>query len=368
MIGRTNRRAGLIVFITNAVTSAQSVTPDAPMPSTVLASARLRILIPAKELSKSRFVWLVPLDEFLRDPGLRELRNIDAIVLGKLATKEVAIREAQLRKLFSMIDEGMLRAPLFADISDDYSAFAEQTGQSYLYEFQREIGRRATIVVPSEALADALGPMAAHGLHVIEDPYESAPSTVRVERGSPLRLLWFGQLGHLTYPAFERCLRSLAIGLPNESVIAEIVTSELSRQTVLALDSQISQSHPRFRLTFTPWTLKATEDAMARSNFVVLPQDHDTRFGRVKSHNRLVSAIRGGRLAAASPIPAYCELSNYAWVGEDLLEGLRWAMSHPTDAGARVRAGQVYVGERFSPRTVAQKWARLLGGEVSIQP
>jgi hypothetical protein len=81
----------------------------------------------------------------------------------------------------------------------------------------------------------------------------------------------------------------------------------------------------------------------------------------VKSHNRLVEAIRGGRLAIASPIPAYQELSHYAWVGEPLAAGLRWAQDHPDEVVQRVTAGQAHVEARFAPRVVGQKWARALG-------
>jgi hypothetical protein len=102
-------------------------------------------------------------------------------------------------------------------------------------------------------------------------------------------------------------------------------------------------------------------EAIARSDFVVLPQEHGTPWGRVKSHNRLVETIRGGRLAIASPIPSYLELADYAWVGEPLGAGLRWALQHPDDATRRVVRGQAYVAERFSPEAIGAKWARALG-------
>jgi hypothetical protein len=119
--------------------------------------------------------------------------------------------------------------------------------------------------------------------------------------------------------------------------------------------------HPNLELRFIPWSLGSTEAALERSDFVLLPQEHRTDWGKVKSHNRMVSVIRAGRLAIASPIPAYRELADYAWVGDDLGQGLRWAIGHPDEARQRVTEGQRYIETRFAPQAIGDKWAAALG-------
>jgi hypothetical protein len=101
---------------------------------------------------------------------------------------------------------------------------------------------------------------------------------------------------------------------------------------------------------------------------VLLPQDHRSDWARVKSHNRLVSAIRGGRLALASPIPSYQELAAYAWVDEDLAAGVRWAIHNPAQAARRVAEGQRYVEEQFAPSVIGRRWADTLGLEMALPP
>jgi hypothetical protein len=134
-----------------------------------------------------------------------------------------------------------------------------------------------------------------------------------------------------------------------------------SREVVAALRGRLRERYPRLNIAFTPWSLAATEAAIERSGFVLLPQEHRSAWGQVKSHNRMVSVIRDGRLALASPIPAYQELSRYGWVGEDLAAGLRWALASPEQAAMRVAEGQRYVETRFSPEVVGRKWAQALG-------
>ena len=140
-----------------------------------------------------------------------------------------------------------------------------------------------------------------------------------------------------------------------------MVTAIESRPAVLAMRDRLRTRYPGFELSFTPWSLQTTEAAIERSDFVLLPQEHRTAWGRVKSHNRMVSVIRGGRLAIASPIPAYRELAQFGWVGDDLAAGLRWALANPQEAAARIGEGQRYVETRFSPQAVGRTWAQALG-------
>ena len=111
----------------------------------------------------------------------------------------------------------------------------------------------------------------------------------------------------------------------------------------------------------TAWSPEATEAALARCDLVVIPHETRAAWSKGKSHNRLVTAIRAGRFAIASPIPTYLELAAHAWIGADLAAGLGWALAHPEDAAERLRAGQRVVEERFSPEAVGRKWAAMLG-------
>jgi hypothetical protein len=217
-------------------------------------------------------------------------------------------------------------------------------------------------VVPCAALRDAVAPVARHGVEVIEDPYESLEARpVRTRSSAALALCWFGNLGAPNADGLREALVQLARDAGPRGARIELVAAEQSRPLGLAIAAAVGAARPGWSVEYVPWSPAAVERAIARSDFVLLPQEHDTAWGRVKSHNRLVQAIRCGRLALASPIRSYLELSDYAWVGEPLGAGLRWALDHPKDAASRVQRGQVYVAERFSPAAIGAKWAQTLG-------
>lgn len=353
-------RGGFVAFVTY-VDEAQRVGSAQRLYSN-RASARLRVLIPAQQLAQRVPVWLVSAQELAQRPDLEHLGEPGAVVLGKLAARDVLLQREVLLRVLRNATEGARRARLYADLSDDYAALGKEMRQPFLGEFQKALGRCATLVVPCAALSRALSRDAKRGLIVIEDPYESAAARpVRVAASSPLRLAWFGSLGSVNLAPLEGAFDAVGAGLPGRDIELEMVTANESREAVSGLRERLRGRHPRLALNFTTWSLAATEAAIERSDFVLLPQEHRSAWGQVKSHNRMVSVIRGGRLALASPIPAYQELAQYGWVGEDLVAGLRWAIANPAQAASRVAEGQRYVEARFAPEVVGRKWAEALG-------
>jgi hypothetical protein len=353
-------KGAFVAFVTY-VDEAQRVDPKERLYSN-RASARLRVLIPAQQLAQRVPVWLVSPEELASRPDLPHLGQAGAIVLGKLAAKDVLLKEAVLRRLLQNAEEGAARAPLYADLSDDYAALGKEMRQPFLGEYQKALGKCSTFVVPCAGLEQALARYAKRGIRVVEDPYEShAAQAVRAAASSPLRLAWFGSLGSVNLAPLERAFDAIAARLGGTALRLEVVTAEVSRPAVQAMRDRLGARHAGFDLAFTAWSLASTEAAIQRSDFVLLPQEFRSAWGKVKSHNRMVSAIRGGRLALASPIPAYRELAQYGWVGEDLPAGLRWAIAHPDEAARRVAEGQRHVEARFSPEAIGRKWAEALG-------
>jgi hypothetical protein len=326
------------------------------------ASTRLRVLIPALELARRVPVWLVPLETFAADPSLPGLQPLGAVVIGKQAVPSVTLHEAMLRRLVRQMRDVATATPLYADLSDDYAALAKALEEPFLAEYQAGLGACCTFTVPCQALAEAVRRDAKHGLAVVEDPYESSTGqAVRVAASQPLKLAWFGNLGEVNAAQVEEALLQIARGLADCALRFNVVADATQQGRVQGMAERMRAVHPNAELGFAPWSLETTHAALEACDFVLLPQEHHTAWGRVKSHNRLVTAIRAGRLAVASPIPAYQELADYAWVGEDLVGGLRWALRNPADAAERVRSGQRYVAERFSPDAVGRKWAAILG-------
>src|SRR5687767_3984924 len=114
---------GFVAFVTY-VDSAQRVTPE-PRLYSKLASARLRVLIPAQQLAQHVPVWLVSPEELASRPDLAHLGRPGAIVLGKLAAKDVVQKQDVLRQVLRNFECGTCPAALYADLSDDYAALGK---------------------------------------------------------------------------------------------------------------------------------------------------------------------------------------------------------------------------------------------------
>jgi len=338
------------------------------------ASARLRLLIPAAELARrgDATVQLIPL-EMLRDArALEAPPRVTHLVLGKMAAGFVQANESLFRSVLDTLNGLRDEVRVVADLSDDYAALGDALGAPYLRSYQTTLLERFDVVVPCEALRARFAAEARRSVTVVEDPYESpAARAPRATPSDPLRLCWFGTLGDANAAMVADRLEQLARAMHGSALQLEMVTHPARRALVEQLAARLARANPAVDVRFTGWSLESTWAAIDRCDFVVLPQDHLGPAGRVKSHNRLVEAIRGGRLAIASPIPSYQELAAFAWVGEDLAQGLHWALDHPDEALERVSAGQRAIEQRFAPAVIGAKWAqalRLAGAASAVAP
>jgi len=326
-----------------------------------LASTRLRMLIPARELAAHLRVLLVPFDAFLADPALLRFGRLNAVVVSKLPLARVLERKDALGAMLARLRGSASGSRRFADLCDDYETLGEQANAPFLGTYFRGLCETCEIVVPSEAMRALVTSLGARAAHLIEDPWEiESVGTARFAPASRLRLLWFGNLGlqnaQLVANTFALVLKRLRGHALHLSLVAHADTAPLALQ----IGDKLRRLHPDCAFEFLPWSPETTESALAACDAALLPQNLAARWGRVMSHNRLVSVLRAGRLALASPMPAYLELKDHAWVGENLADGLEWALANPHAACARILSGQRAVAHRFSPRAVGERWREAL--------
>ena len=325
------------------------------------ASMRLRIGIPARELARTAPVWLLPVDLVQRDPELREFGTPSALVIGKLPVRFFTAARDRATALIEWIERAAPRRRIVVDFSDDLGAAAELYSQPVLLEFQKRFLAACHATVPTNALRDRLIRYARHGISVIEDPFESPrPSEPRLNPGPVLRLAWFGVFAPDHRAFLEVQLGNVAARLGSKPAELAFVTYAAQAAPVGDMGRALREKFPQFALRHVPWSLEATARELDRADIVIIPQNANSDWGRVKSHNRLVEAIRAGRLAVASAIPSYLELSSYAWVGNDLASGVEWALRNPGEALSRIVLGQEYVAQRFAPAKIGTDWARVL--------
>jgi hypothetical protein len=326
-------------------------------PFSPMASLRLRTFIPGSELARRLKVVLVPFDQFLEDPGLATLGSVRAAVIGKLSVSEVETMAWRRDGLFNAVQQ--CPYPLFADFSDNYAALGHSRSP-LLVDYQARMASLVSLTVPCAALAEQLRPQAAYGVEVVEDPYELAEMpAVFAPQHDALRLCWFGA----SYDAesLSDSFVSIAASLRAKRLRVDFVTAPAHRYFPAQLAGQLSAVHPSAELRFIEWSPSNVATALQDCDLVVLPQDPRSEWARGKSHNRLVQAIRAGRIALASAIPSFVELADFACVGDDLPTLAHYALAHRSELLERVRAGQAYVRGRFAPERIAARWAEVLG-------
>lgn len=351
--------AGAVVFVT-AADAPTRISPGMSLYSP-LASLRLRNIPVAVELAPSRPVYFWPVALFSRPEAVEAVRGIDTLVITKFAIDEIVAHTAYFEALLRWLGASRGKVRAIADMTDNYAAVQDKVHAPILGRYQEGLGAHCILTVPCEALRRELLPVARHGIHVIEDPFESPrPRELKTAFTDPVRLCWFGSLGSGNLNSVANGLAQAVKGLGGRAASLEIVTHESRGAKVAEIGRRVAAAHSSITTQFVPWSLDATWKAIDHCDLVLIPQEHADSWGSVKSHNRLVESIRGGRFAVASPIPSYLELSDYAWIGQDLAEGVSWALSNAEAASERIRSGQDYVAERFSPQRIVGLWTRLL--------
>ena len=155
-----------------------------------------------------------------------------------------------------------------------------------------------------------------------------------------VRLLWFG------YPANLPPLLALVPALERYAARYPLLLTCVTHPTaeIDAADDAAAnhRAEPRLRVHFVPWSPIVMDTLVEHSDVVAdperLPQPRQAgEESQPPGQRRCMAA----GFVIAHPLPAYAPYSAFAWIGEDLIEGLDWAIRHPREVrrAHRARAG-----------------------------
>lgn len=212
------------------------------------------------------------------------------------------------------------------------------------------------VVVNSERMGELMAPHIARRPLLIEDAILGTMLEPAFAPGARVELLWFGH--PINFPYLVARLGELA----------RLASQRRCRLTVVTLDESgirrwtenIQKTlAPGFEARFIPWSLETMPIALGECDLVILPSDPTDPLKAGASTNRLAEALNAGRFPVASPLPSYLQFSEAAWVGQDLVQGIEWALANPGEVLARIRRGQAMVAERFAVAAVGRRWRGL---------
>lgn len=346
---------------------------EAGAPLASLATNRYRAIQPAKGLgARGHKVKLIPMELWVA-PDFDKLGKgePDVVVIGKLLPRlkgDAGRYERLGTSVISAIEKARQGgARVFADINDDY--FSDEQRGGYLRSLVAAVDG---VIAGSPAMTTAVERHCDTPTYVVGDPLGSPRGEPAVFRHSEsglgrvlgsvlpkllprprLRLVWYGNAPN--WPGMKAWMERLA-GLGKEQpVVVRVVSLPGIGIEKFASDFN-SRFAPEAVMEFIPWEEDSIWEVVAESHIVLIPSDLKDSGKSVKTANRLTDALHCGRFVVASPVPAYLEYQDCAWLGEDLLEGIRWAVSHPDDALERLRRGQEKVARNCSVEAIAAAW------------
>jgi len=333
------------------------------------ASARLGSIVPVRALGRLGYDARAVSVAGDLAPVEAALRGAKRIVFGEMfKTREAGwagpagayrtllkeIRDAQERVVFSIADDH------FAD--PEFAAFYRETLRECL-----------AVTAVSPTLANTVRAFTPRPIVVAPEPTEGSrgvPQAIAARKvAAPLawlarrvgltmdhwrvRLLWFGYPQNL--PPLLGLIPALEDYASKYPLLLTCVTSRTSAIEALTTPAR-SGEDSRLRAQFVPWSPLAMDSAIASSDLVLIPSDYRDPVKQAKSPNRLVAGLHGGRFVVAHPLPPYAPYGEFAWLGEDLCQGIDWAIRHPREVVERIARGQAFIDERHSPEVVARFW------------
>ena len=212
------------------------------------------------------------------------------------------------------------------------------------------------VIVNSERMAELMAPKTSRHPLVIEDAIIGAPRKPDFSPGKRLELLWFGHYTNLPY--LVPCLEGLVRFAMQRHSRLTVVTEDGRGAEELTQDIQ-ARFAPGFGARFIPWSLEAMRIALRGCDLVLIPSNPADPLKAGASANRIAEALRAGRFPVASPLPSYLPFAEAAWLGLDMVEGIKWTVANRGEVLARIRRGQALVAEKLSEKKIGRQWREL---------
>ncbi len=326
----------------------------------------MRTLVPVTYLQREGHdAAIVQLpDSGVLDAAARaELESCDAVFFGPVLPAPARSIDDSAAAVLALL--GQLRQRGITTLADIHDDHFEVPGRiAYFTGIVREAD---AVFVNSDAMAKLVAEYTQRPVIVVGDPYEGPRGEPRFApaaggrwldrllpwRARPLQLAWFGHQSNLQ-PVY-----ALAQAIVDARLRWPVGLAIVSRDGFGAREfCEIFNHHHgrKCRVKFVEWSPAATRRALDECDLAVLPADAALRKTALKSANRAAEILRAGRFPVAYPIPAYLQFADRAWIGEDIVRGIAWAMEHRAEVRARISAGQDYVEKTFAPQVIGGQW------------
>lgn len=316
--------------------SGAGLGPDGKLFAT-MASTRYRVVIPVLHLQKQGYESII----FNKTEAFEKADQCltsDIIVFSK------SYRDDNLAMAMVAKKQGI---KIVFDICDYYF-----DNNDFARTYIGLIKLADLVICNSEEMEKSVQQYEPQATCVITDPYESDELKPHFQPGERLQLGWYG------FPkSLDGLLEQLnpLLALSKEVPLDLHVTTTDAPIIIKTFEDIKTQLPPQFSMHFSPWSPQVQDEIMRMSDIIFIPSPMNER-KIVKSPNRLIEALRYGKAVVASPLPCYLPFNEFAYVGEDLMQGIRDTLKEPDGVEARIAKGQDYIRERFAPGVIGEQW------------
>jgi glycosyltransferase involved in cell wall biosynthesis len=213
------------------------------------------------------------------------------------------------------------------------------------------------VVVNSERMAELMTAHSAHHPLVIEDAILASMGEPAFSPRERVELVWFGHPINFVY--LDACIEALARLASRRHCRLTVVTEKIAKieRWIQAINAHFG---PAFQARLIPWSLETQRGVLRECDLVLVPSDPADALKAGASANRIAEALNAGRFPVASPLPSYLAFADAAWLGQDLIQGIEWALANRDEVLARIRRGQALVREKFAADRIGRQWRELL--------
>lgn len=327
------------------IAAATDFEPGSGNLQSTIASVRYRVIMPAGALRATGHDVTVG----VYTPG--QLQEAQAAIRG--ADVLVFRRNYENPALAEQLMAEAVAAgkPAIFDLSDD-----RLDGRVGPHLRNMIVGAHA-VVTMSPSLRDRVVSEFGKAAVFVGDPVEGPRGEAR---WSPLagrcKALWFGHPVNL--PSLYEAFPALVAAGKAHPMELRIVT-----ERVEGIERDCKSFNARHRdalaLRFVAWSLEETWRSLDWADVVLIPAIAGHPRSAAKSANRMAESLWAGRFVVANPVPSYREFADWAWVGDDLAQGIDWLFAHADQIPDRIRSAQAHVAENYSAVHFAQSWLQV---------
>lgn len=313
-------------------------------PTSDLASARYRVLIPATQLARLGHAVQVGSPGASGWPPAVTQAECDVLVVSKsfdVANEELA-RTMKARGV-----------RVVADFCDDHFAHP-QLGP----HFRNLAALADTLIAATPSMAAAVRGATGREAVVISDPVEGPRGFPAFAPRLPaLRVVWFGHptnLNGLFGKAAE--LHALARHMAVRLTVVTTPAPEVAARVAAMAQGQ----EGRVEAVLVPWSVEATWKALADSDLAWIPVEENAQKS-VKSPNRMIEALWAGKPVVAGAMPGYQPYADLMPVGQALDAAAMALLGDAAATQKRIGEAQRRIARDHSAFACGHAWARALG-------